>query len=377
MNLEALRDGNFAMLGEAVTDWDQMVGKLKRLQARAENELDGKARKASWAGLNATVTREFVTKTAKEFEDAVSQARSVRNILRDVRQELISHRENLREELTRARKKGIEVIDTGGGKFLVTGQCRAGETPPTQTELDAVKDELTGILKKATESDDDAAKALRGLSNLSKLGFSDAPVIKDREHAVDSVNAAKIRQQGIELEKQYKKDTKWPYEWDENGEHPRWGDSDYTGKVGWAERDLMESRPLEGADYLSISKWASETAAEEKEKNPDIDENAFRHTIWQAKLTYSMGEEKAELWADAHEAYHPRTAHADHMADLVNNVHGRQLGRDTLDEVPYRPAGMAGPGSSPEAEDRILREARRYAQSDEFAHPKHFEGFDR
>ena len=117
------------------------------------------------------------------------------------------------------------------------------------------------------------------------------------------------------------------------------------------------------------------TAQEEAAKNPQLDQNAFRHAIWQARLTYEMGPEKAELWADAHEAYHPKAEHPDHMADLVNNVHGRSLGSRVSDEIPYRPPSEFDPGSSPEATQKILDEARRYAQSGGAANPKHFEGF--
>ncbi|GAB2807916.1 DUF6973 domain-containing protein [Streptomyces daliensis] len=138
----------------------------------------------------------------------------------------------------------------------------------------------------------------------------------------------------------------------------------------------MKSRPLEGTAYLKISEWASKTAEEEADKNPNLDKNAFRHAIWQAKLTYLMGEDKAKLWADAHEAYHPKSAHPDHMADLVNNEYGRDLGHRTESEGPAKPITPGGPSADAQAEERILDEARRYAQSDDFAHEDHFNDFD-
>ncbi|POX40391.1 hypothetical protein C3486_13675 [Streptomyces sp. Ru73] len=189
MDLEALQHGNFARLGEAVTDWSDMVGKLTRLRERAERELDGKAKKADWAGLNATVTREFVTKTAAEFADAVTQASSIRNILRDTRGELISHREKLRDALGRARDKKISVVPTGGGKFVVSSLCTAEEEQPTEGELGAVRDEIAEILGKATECDTTAAKVLRTLVDQSKYGFSGASY-KDRDSAARAVHRA-------------------------------------------------------------------------------------------------------------------------------------------------------------------------------------------
>ncbi|MCZ0988793.1 hypothetical protein O1M54_29385 [Streptomyces diastatochromogenes] len=50
MDLDALRHGNFAKLGEAVTDWEQMTRKLADLQKDAENNLKAKADTAKWAG---------------------------------------------------------------------------------------------------------------------------------------------------------------------------------------------------------------------------------------------------------------------------------------------------------------------------------------
>ncbi|MER7396245.1 hypothetical protein ABT381_12080 [Streptomyces sp. NPDC000151] len=189
MDLDALQHGNFAKLGEAVTDWSAMVDKLTELRERAEKELDAKAKKANWAGLNATVTREFVTKTATEFGDAVTQATSIRNILRDTRGELISYRETLKEALSRARDKKISVVPTGGGKFLVSSLCTTEEDEPDEGELNAVRDEIAEILGKATESDTSAAKALRALADQSKYGFSDASY-KDRDSAARALRRA-------------------------------------------------------------------------------------------------------------------------------------------------------------------------------------------
>lgn len=189
MDLEALQHGNFAKLGEAITDWSDMVAKLTRLREQAERELDGKAKKADWAGLNATVTREFVTKTAAEFGDAVTQATSIRNILRDTRGELISYRETLNDALSRARDKKISVVPTGGGKFIVSSLCTTEEDEPTEAELNAVRDEIAEVLGKATESDTSAAKALRALADQSKYGFSRASY-KDRDSAARALRRA-------------------------------------------------------------------------------------------------------------------------------------------------------------------------------------------
>ncbi|MFD4350694.1 hypothetical protein ACFWQ6_38495 [Streptomyces coelicoflavus] len=77
MDLNTLRFGNFASLSEAATDWEEMVKKLAKLKENAEGNLKSKADKAQWAGVNATVSRAFVDKTAAEFADAHTQASSI------------------------------------------------------------------------------------------------------------------------------------------------------------------------------------------------------------------------------------------------------------------------------------------------------------
>ncbi|MFH8776226.1 hypothetical protein [Streptomyces sp. NPDC017958] len=95
MDLHVLLHGNFAELGQAITDWETMTKRLETLERDARDSLKAKADKAHWAGINATVTREFVAKTADEFTDAHTQAQSITNILYDTREELITYRGHL------------------------------------------------------------------------------------------------------------------------------------------------------------------------------------------------------------------------------------------------------------------------------------------
>ncbi len=124
MDLDALRHGDFSKLGEAVTDWEQMTKKLADLKKDAEDNLKAKADKAKWAGVNATVTREFIAKTAAEFTDAHTQADSVTKILSDTRGELVGYRTQLNDAITRGAQQNLTVIDTGEGTFTVTGNTR-------------------------------------------------------------------------------------------------------------------------------------------------------------------------------------------------------------------------------------------------------------
>jgi hypothetical protein len=374
---EALRFADFSKLTTAVGDWTAMITKLEQLSDDARTQLSDRAKSANWQGVNATVSKEFIGKTALEFADAVKQATSIRNILRDTQDELTEYRRLLNEAISRGLKKNLTVIGNADGTFTVTmnrhpdrgadGTDIPEPAPHTPQDVTALRDEVKGILDKATSSDDSAAKALRGLAELSKYGFSDAPVIQDRDQAGTALHNWRIRQQGIEEEREYLKRTP----------HPPTGDGGKTeyGNANPAEKEMVLKHPLDGATYLSISAWAMRTAREEYEKDPSIDENAFRHTIWQARLSYEMGPEKAREWADAHEAYHPTSEQPDHMADLVNNVHGRDVGKRLADEIPYRPPSEYDPGSMIDVYPRIMDEARRYAKSGEAATSAQFQGF--
>ncbi|MGW5326257.1 hypothetical protein [Streptomyces sp. NPDC004014] len=197
MDLDTLRHGNFAKLGEAVTDWEQMTKKLAGLREDADNNLKAKADKANWHGVNATVSREFITRTAAEFADAHTQADSITRILSDTRGELIGYRTRLNDAIRRAAEQNLTVVDTGDGTFSVTGNTRpdwasdpSGRTGATdQKVVDAFREEIEGILTKATQSDTSAAEALKLLVDQAKYGFTDASYA-DRDQAAEAVAAA-------------------------------------------------------------------------------------------------------------------------------------------------------------------------------------------
>ncbi|MEU4179939.1 DUF6571 family protein [Streptomyces sp. NPDC026589] len=196
MDLDALRFGNFSQLGEAITDWEQMVKKLATLKSDAKDHLGGKAAKARWAGENATVTRSFVDKTAGEFADAHTQARTVARILGDTRDELVAFRDELNEVISQSGKKNLTVRDTGDGSFTVTmnihpDRAAQGTTLPehSQNDVDGLRDRVQAILQKATRSDTTASEALRLIVNQAEHGFSGADYT-DRDSAAKAVAEA-------------------------------------------------------------------------------------------------------------------------------------------------------------------------------------------
>ncbi|MFG2877810.1 hypothetical protein ACGFYU_22895 [Streptomyces sp. NPDC048337] len=173
-----------------------MATKLWELEHDARGDLGGKAAKANWAGVNATVTREFIGKTAKEFADAATEATSIGNILRDTHSELVDYKARLNEAIRRGLEKNLTVVGTGNGGFTVTmnihpDRAAKGTSVPEHTEADAtaLRDEVQRILEGATESDTTAAQALTMLVGQTPYGFSDAAYY-DRDRAADAMKDA-------------------------------------------------------------------------------------------------------------------------------------------------------------------------------------------
>ncbi|MER8017332.1 hypothetical protein ACIQ7S_27935 [Streptomyces griseoluteus] len=83
LKYEDIIDAPLGKLKAAADDWSEMAGKLDKLAADAAGGMKAKADKADWEGVNAGVTKAFIGKTVKEFEDAAAEAKGVKLILED------------------------------------------------------------------------------------------------------------------------------------------------------------------------------------------------------------------------------------------------------------------------------------------------------
>ncbi|MCF6526398.1 hypothetical protein [Streptomyces sp. JJ36] len=166
---QELSDLRLGKLKAAATDWETMVGKLEKIADGGDGgasaaSLERKANGADWKGRNATVTKQFVTTTAKEFDDVVIAARSVHIILEGAHAKLKQCKEDLQTAVDKAAKKNIYVNDKGGVIASVPPPHVVGDGKvhePTQQELDDAAAEIRGILDRAAEADSTAAAALR------------------------------------------------------------------------------------------------------------------------------------------------------------------------------------------------------------------------
>ncbi|MGW8489789.1 hypothetical protein [Streptomyces sp. NPDC055886] len=114
LKYEDIMDAPLGKLKEAADDWSEMVTKLQRLAEVANDGMKVKADKAEWEGANAGVTRGFIGKTAKEFKDAVAEAKGVKLVLEDAHTAFRKAKDdlvNIRE--VEGREAGIHVDAKG------------------------------------------------------------------------------------------------------------------------------------------------------------------------------------------------------------------------------------------------------------------------
>ncbi|WUG01614.1 hypothetical protein OG803_19710 [Streptomyces sp. NBC_00467] len=164
-------------LGTAVSDWKKIVDNLQVLAKNAKSGLMTKANSARWAGENATVTRAFVRKTAKQFEDAYAEAKSIWTLLDDAHVELSKLQKNMKVAIDiDAPRLGVKIEDIGGGAVRwVFPHVRGDSDERTQEQLDAAQalaDRITGLVAHAMEIDASMNRALGRTNKNSPHDFS-------------------------------------------------------------------------------------------------------------------------------------------------------------------------------------------------------------
>ncbi|MEU9796458.1 hypothetical protein AB0E27_38875 [Streptomyces sparsogenes] len=187
-------------LGEAVSDWTETIKKLETLAEDADNGMLAKAKSADWAGKNAGVTKPFIEKTAKEFHDALSEATSFRNILRDAHDALKIAKDDLKDLVHEATTQGLTISAEGVVDIKPIDSGDSSEPPKgAQAKIDAMVAKIEAVLNKAALVDSEAAWALKTLSsdsyNFSTTKYDSldsAKKIKKQDAVADAKEAAKL-----------------------------------------------------------------------------------------------------------------------------------------------------------------------------------------
>ncbi|WP_367320470.1 DUF6571 family protein [Streptomyces sp. HUAS ZL42] len=179
---------NLGQLATAVSDWNRTVDSLRTAAENAQNGMRSKSDAARWAGANATVTREFITKTAKEISDLHMEAKSIFRVLEDGHTELASLQKQIKRAVgVDAANLGVRVEDIGDGKVRCFFPHVRGDTDErTQEQLDAkqeLESRINRILAHAAEIDTSVARALANShgNDAHNAGHSDYESLNDAE----------------------------------------------------------------------------------------------------------------------------------------------------------------------------------------------------
>jgi hypothetical protein len=163
---QELYDLNLSKLSTAVTHWRQMLDKLVVLADGGDGEvnaadLERKANAAEWKGDNATVSKRFTTTTARQFDDMVTEARSIHSVLRDAHASLTKHRGDLRAAVAEWYKKEVYFDSRGKARRFSLVEKPVGMLPPADQDMVAAQADIDRILAAADETDRITARALR------------------------------------------------------------------------------------------------------------------------------------------------------------------------------------------------------------------------
>ncbi|OEJ32180.1 hypothetical protein [Streptomyces subrutilus] len=156
-------------LQTAVADWKAMVAKLDELAEAARNGMKTKADKAEWSGVTAGVGREFVAKTAKEFEDAAKAAKGIHSVLADAHTTFKAAQEQLKKIAAEAPAAGFQVDAIGRVTALplaTEGERNAARHDPDyqqvlRTNRDAWQARINRAVEDAADADDSLVRVLQ------------------------------------------------------------------------------------------------------------------------------------------------------------------------------------------------------------------------
>ncbi|MFJ2786858.1 MULTISPECIES: hypothetical protein [unclassified Streptomyces] len=193
----------------AADDWSTMKGKLDKLAEDARTTMAAKARDDYWRGVNAEVTKPFVDKTAKEFDDASKAADGIHKVLLDGYNAFKKAKDDL---------KTIVETDAPAKRFRVTssGKVEAVE-PLSQTkdqgmrhdpdfrmmvsqeiaDIEAMQRRIDAIVETCDDADESCSNALKANITGDRNNFS-APKYGSLD-AEEAQRAADLAKKGRDI----------------------------------------------------------------------------------------------------------------------------------------------------------------------------------
>ncbi|GAA2379031.1 hypothetical protein [Streptomyces carpaticus] len=176
----SVRNADLGPLDSTVTSLATLTAKLGEMEQDAA-AMNGMAHGSLWTGLNATVSKAYIHRTAGKFTDAHTQAEALHSILRDLLTDLRGCQDGLLRLEANSEAEGFRispegVISSAQPPHLRLSQLNAGVgtggigepdpegiPPETQQAMWHAHTRINEIIEKAGESDTIAARALTDL----------------------------------------------------------------------------------------------------------------------------------------------------------------------------------------------------------------------
>ncbi|MEU4078614.1 hypothetical protein DEJ45_22680 [Streptomyces venezuelae] len=185
-------------------EWAAMKGKLDKLAEDARTTMAAKAKDEYWRGVNAEVTKPFVDKTAKEFDDAAKAADGIHKVLEDGYNAFKKAKDEL---------KKIVDVDAPAKRFRVSSAGKVEAVEPISrtkdqglrhdpdfqdlirkenADIDAMQQRIDAIVETCDDADVSCSNALKANITGDRHNFS-APryTSLDAEEAQRAVDLAK------------------------------------------------------------------------------------------------------------------------------------------------------------------------------------------
>ncbi|WP_240138766.1 hypothetical protein [Streptomyces sp. MUM 178J] len=194
-------------LKESADDWSEMTTKLERLAEDARTTMAAKAKDEYWRGVNAEVTKPFVAKTAKEFDDAAKAAKGIRQILREGYKAFKKAQDELKKIVdTDAPAQGLVVRSSGKVEARHSmAHDRTAQRDPDYTralhkqqgQIEALQKRIDVIVEICDDADAATSRALKANVTADKHNFS-APKYKSLD-AAEAGRAVGLAKKGRDL----------------------------------------------------------------------------------------------------------------------------------------------------------------------------------
>lgn len=188
----------------AADDWSAMKGKLEKLADDARTTMAAKAKDDYWRGVNAEVTKPFVDKTAKEFDDAAKAADGIHKVLEDGYHAFKKAKDDLtaivdteapkqRFRVTsRGKVEAVEPLSSTKDQGMRHDPDFQGLVRQERAAIEAMQRRIDAIVESCDDADVACSNALK--ANITEDGHDfSAPKYKslDAEEAQRAVDLAK------------------------------------------------------------------------------------------------------------------------------------------------------------------------------------------